>query len=110
MRHEDEELGEEVKVTRSRRAGMVLSVRLTPEEVEQVLHLTEARGITLSQLAREALTDYLRRGGTGGASGSPPTVTTTGLATLQVHWNGPRTGNETRGNAQPLEGSVSSDH
>ena len=57
------ELGaERVAVERPRRAGVVLSVRLGPEEADQLQELAEQRKLTLSQVVREAIASYVRYG------------------------------------------------
>lgn len=78
----DFELGDEpLEVERPRRAGVVLSVRLSPDEADQLQSIAESRRITLSQVAREAITGYLRTGPAPPAS-APWTGTTTGQGSL----------------------------
>lgn len=57
-------LGEVVEVERRPRAGAVISVRLSSGEAAQLQRMAEQRGSTVSRVARDALTDYLRRGST----------------------------------------------
>ena len=82
----DFEAGDEpVQVKRSSRAGVVVSVRLSPEEADRLQDIAEERRTTLSQIAREAVALYLRVGPTGGrAAGSPWTGTTTEHANLEL--------------------------
>jgi hypothetical protein len=59
----DIELGDEViEVERKPRAGVVVSVRLSAEEADQLQNIAEQRQTTLSKVAREALTGYLAHG------------------------------------------------
>ncbi len=60
---------EVVEVERKPRAGVVISVRLSPEEADKIMELAEVRGATVSKIAREALTAFLR-GGSGVPVGS----------------------------------------
>ena len=63
MGPKDVELGDEViEVERRPRAGVVLSVRLSPDEADRLQGIAEARRTTLSQVAREAITSYLSSG------------------------------------------------
>lgn len=63
MGPEDIELGTEpIQVERPRRAGVVISVRLAPEEADRLEDVAEKRGTTLSNIAREAITGYLNYG------------------------------------------------
>ena len=82
---DDVEVGDEpVDVERRPRAGVVVSVRLSPEEAERLLRLAEARGTTLSQVTREAVASYLRAGALASASGVRWTGTTTDFASLTI--------------------------
>ena len=63
MGPDDIELGDEViDVERKPRAGVVVSVRLSAEEADQLQRIAERRKTTLSRVAREALTSYLVHG------------------------------------------------
>ena len=63
MGPDDIELGDEVlEVDRKPRAGVVVSVRLSAEEADQLQSIAESRQTTLSRVAREALASYLARG------------------------------------------------
>lgn len=93
---EEFELGDEaIEVERARRSGIVLSVRLSADEAEQVQRLALERGMSLSQIAREALTGLLR-GGAGGVAGAPVTAAITGPASLVIQTNNPWLINQTR--------------
>src|SRR5713101_5745245 len=67
MEPKDIELGDElIEVERRPRSGVVISVRLSPDEADQLQAKAQARRTTLSSVAREAITSYL----------SHPSVTT----------------------------------
>jgi hypothetical protein len=71
------EAGDEpLAVERRPRAGVVVSVRLSPEEADRLEGLAESRRMTLSQVVREAISMYLRSGPPAAAAGSPWTATT----------------------------------
>ncbi len=57
------ELGEQIEVRRAARSGVVVSVRLSPEDADLLHDIAEANGKTISQVAREGLSRYLRRRG-----------------------------------------------
>jgi predicted transcriptional regulator len=57
------ELGEAVEVDRRARAGVVVSVRLSQDEVTQLQEFARRRGATLSQVARDAITGFIENGG-----------------------------------------------
>jgi predicted transcriptional regulator len=59
MNHDDIELGEIIEVERRPRAGVVVSVRLSPTEADALQAIAEHRDLTLSQVAREAIRAYL---------------------------------------------------
>jgi hypothetical protein len=60
----DIELGDEViEVERQRRAGVVVSVRLSAEEADRLMTIAEGRQTTLSRVAREAIERYLASNG-----------------------------------------------
>jgi predicted transcriptional regulator len=61
---EDFELGDEpIEVERRPRAGAVLSIRLSGEEVDRLQQLAKARGISLSRMGREAIIAFIEAGG-----------------------------------------------
>lgn len=63
MGPDDIELGDDViEVEKNPRAGVVVSVRLSAEEADQLQNLAEQRRTTLSSVAREALSSYLAHG------------------------------------------------
>ena len=63
MGPDDIELGDEViEVEKKPRAGVVVSVRLSAEEADRLQDLADKRGISLSRVAREALSGYLAHG------------------------------------------------
>jgi hypothetical protein len=65
VERKDIELGDEpIAVQRRPRSGLVVSTRLSPEEADRLQDLAEAQGKTVSQVAREALTIYVKAGGT----------------------------------------------
>ena len=54
------ELGDDmIDVERRERAGVVVSVRLSAEEADQLQSIAEDRKTTLSRVAREAIATYL---------------------------------------------------
>lgn len=53
-----------IDVERRPRAGAVLSIRLSGDEVERLQQLARARGVSLSRLGREAIVAFLESGGT----------------------------------------------
>ncbi|MGI8550762.1 MAG: hypothetical protein ACR2PL_08250 [Dehalococcoidia bacterium] len=60
VNQEDYELGGAIiEVERPARAGIVISVRLTPEEADTLQAIADARGLGLVQAARELLTAFL---------------------------------------------------
>lgn len=66
--HDEFEMSDEqVEVERRPKAGAVLSVRLSQEEMEQLQAVAQQRKMTVSQLAREALVEFAQAGFTGGA-------------------------------------------
>jgi hypothetical protein len=46
-----------------RPSGMVVSVRIAPEDSERLISLAEASGHTVSQIARQAIRSFLASGG-----------------------------------------------
>lgn len=87
MDRENIELTKEtVKVERRPRSGIVISVRLSPAEADQLQEMAEARGLTISQIARKAVSSYLK-----GQYGQTPPVwpfmgTTTGGAHFELSY------------------------
>lgn len=87
MRRDEIELGDEViEVERRPRAGVVVSVRLSPEEADRLQGLAEQRKATLSQVAREALTSYLNRGPDRPPSIGPWTGTVSSLGHFELSY------------------------
>lgn len=84
MAHEDYELGEAVEVERRPRAGVVISVRLSQDEADQLQELAQQRGTTLSRVAREAITAYLGAGGSARWVAVPWTGTTSYFNNLEL--------------------------
>jgi len=63
MGPEDIELGDApVQVERRPRAGVVLSVRLSPNEADRLQDIAAQRQVPLSTVAREAIVTYLTDG------------------------------------------------
>lgn len=59
MGPEDVELDDEViQVDRPKRSGVVVSVRLSADEADELERKAQARGTTISRVAREAITRY----------------------------------------------------
>jgi hypothetical protein len=76
MGPDDIELGDEViEVERKPRAGVVVSVRLSADEADQLQNIAEQRETTLSKVAREAVAAYLTHGPDRGPVTSPWTGT-----------------------------------
>lgn len=59
-RNDIELTNEVVEVERRPRSGVVVSVRLSPEEADELQNIAEARHLTLSQVTREAIRFYLK--------------------------------------------------
>lgn len=85
MARDEYELGEAVEVERRPRADVVVSVRLSREEAEQLQELAQRRGVTLSRIAREAITSYIDTGGTSRWSAVQWTGTTADGTTADVN-------------------------
>lgn len=85
MNRSELELGDEpVKVERRARPGVVVSVRLSPDEADKLFAIAAERQVTLSHVAREAVRAYLH-GTTAGRPSLPPwSATTTGEGRLVV--------------------------
>jgi hypothetical protein len=67
---DDIELGDDaVAVERKRRAGLIVSIRLSPEEADQLERMADARHMSLSALAKEMVAQSL------GASPMVPSAT-----------------------------------
>lgn len=63
MGPDDIELGDDViEVEKKPRAGVVVSVRLSADEADQLQSIAEKRGTTLSRVTREALSSYILHG------------------------------------------------
>lgn len=62
MKPADVDLGDEVSmdVPSQSDAGLVIAVRVTPNDVEMLLGTSEERGVTVSQVVGDALHQYLR--------------------------------------------------
>jgi predicted transcriptional regulator len=70
MGPDDIELGDDViEVEKRPRAGVVLSVRLSAEEADQLQDIADRRGVSLSRVAREAVSGYLAHGSDSRAVG-----------------------------------------
>ena len=58
---DDIELGDEaVAVKQPRRAGLVVSIRLSPAEADQLERLADQRRMAISALAKEIVADSLK--------------------------------------------------
>jgi predicted DNA-binding ribbon-helix-helix protein len=58
---DDIELGDEaVAVEQPRRAGLVVSIRLSPEEADQLERLADQRRMAISALAKEIVAESLK--------------------------------------------------
>ena len=58
---QDIELGDSpAEVERGTRPGVVLSVRLSADQADQLEQLAEARHASLTEIAKEALSEYLK--------------------------------------------------
>ena len=63
MGTDDIELGDEaIEVERREPSGVVVSVRLSAKEADQLQSIAEERKTTLSRIAREAIVTYLANG------------------------------------------------
>lgn len=79
MGPDDIELGEEpIQVGRRPRSGVVVSARLSAEEADRLQAVAAQRGITLSQLARQAIATFLSSGLLDSTSSGPWTGTVSG--------------------------------
>jgi predicted transcriptional regulator len=68
----DIELGDEpIELERRSRAGVVVSVRLSPDEADRLQDIAERRQTTLSRVAREAIKTYLTHGPVKQPAASP---------------------------------------
>lgn|GEM_PF-4050804 len=99
-RNDVELTNEVVEVERRPRSGVVVSVRLSPAEADELQDRAEARDLTISQVAREAIRAYLQGGNAKSPSVWPWTGTTSGGANLELTYAdlGPTIG--TTGEAQ----------
>lgn len=96
MGPDDIELGDDViEVEKKPRAGVVVSVRLSADEADQLLSIAEMRGTTLSRVAREALGAYILHGPRRPIAVGPWTGTMSSgnlaLSFTQVHGEAPQT-------------------
>jgi hypothetical protein len=101
MDPEEIELNDEVvEVERRPRAGVVVSVRLSADEADELQRVAERRGTTLSRVAREAITGYLAHGPGNMPAGAAWTGTVSGSSKLELSYthSGPivRTGGQVR--------------
>lgn len=79
----DIELGTEpIEVDRKPRAGVVISARFTADEADLIQGLAERRRVSLSQVMRDAVTNYLIHGENPFRVTTPWTGTTTSFANL----------------------------
>ena len=101
MGPEDIELGDEViHVDRPKRAGVVVSVRLSAEEGDRLCAEAERLGTTVSRVAREAITTYH----TPVLPAGPEwTATLTGPGTLVLSYPGHGNHARTVGRAMNIE-------
>ena len=100
VRRDDFEIGDgPIEVERKPRAGVAISVRLSPDEADRLQQLAEERGITISQLVRQALGAFLRGQPARQPALPPWTSTIAGEnCKLEVAWFTPRAPNAfTRG-------------
>ena len=67
-REQFEASDEPVEVERRARAGVVVSIRLSPEEADRLQELAAERNTTLSRLGREAIVHLLDLGGSSSRS------------------------------------------
>lgn len=93
---EELELGENVtdQVRQHKPSGIVVSVRLAPEDSVKLIDLAEETGKTVSQIAREAIRSFISQSGHRAVSvpeitGDTPTVKIVAFTPL-----GPRTSKE----------------
>jgi predicted transcriptional regulator len=98
---------EALEVERRPRSGVVVSVRLSPDEADALQNIAERGRLTLSQVAREAIRQYL----SGGKTTKDPAVTPwmatiSGQANLEVVYSFYGTTAQTEGSV--LEVAVSS--
>jgi hypothetical protein len=78
MGPEDIELGDEpVEVERRSPPGVVISVRLSPDEAKKIRAIAAMRNAPISTIAREAITTYLTNGPLERPATAPWTFTTT---------------------------------
>lgn len=88
---DDFEIGTEpIEVERKPRAGVVISVRLSPDEAEQFQKIAEERGMTVSQIARQALGAFLHATPERQPAFAPWTSTVRKNCSLAVSWHTPR--------------------
>jgi len=108
MEPQDFQMGSRpIKVDRQSRAGAVVSVRLTEEEIERLEEVADSQHATISRLAREAIRLFL---GFPTKSGFPVDVTTKGdLSDLKIEVDPPPIDKKTTGRVRDFGcGAVSS--
>jgi len=107
MPEQDEfEIGTEpIEVQRKPRAGVVLSVRLSPEEADRIEDIADDRGMTVSQVARQAISSYLGTRSGRQIAVSPTTSVSIGGGDVSFTWTNPGGVKfETRGDVRVPEG------
>jgi hypothetical protein len=107
MGPDDIELGEEpIHVERRPRSGVVISARLSSDEADRLQAVAALRGVTLSQIAREAITTFLSGGLVDSTSTGPWTGTVSGNGHFELFTVGRRlpVRTEARG-PQPVVGA-----
>ena len=79
------EAGDEIiEVERRPRSGVVVSVRLSPGEADRLEEIAQRRNLTMSQVVREAVSDYLGSGLRGPAAVVPLTGAALNYGSLNV--------------------------
>ena len=88
MEPSDIELSDEVAELEPRRprAGVVVSVRLSADEADQLHAMAQQRHLTLSQVTREAISEYLSGGGTRTLVFAPWSSANTGNASVDLSY------------------------
>ncbi len=84
MGPDDIELGDVIEVERKPRAGVVVSVRLSADEADELQSIAESRHTTLSRVVREALASYLAHGPERRPSIGPWTGTISGPGRFEL--------------------------
>ena len=104
---EEFELGTEpLDVERRQRAGVVVSVRLTAAEADRLSALAQAQRKTVSQVVREAVTEFIEHGSRRSTASGPWTgVVTNNQVSLNLHSaTGPSV--RTHGSVHPARSQV----